>query len=105
MTKKNVIASEQVRIGMGATICHWSDRSPATVIHVTSSGKTITLQEDKATRTDNNGMSDDQSYEYERDTQGNIYKATLRKDGKYKLVGSKEVVALGVRRKFYDFSF
>jgi hypothetical protein len=104
MTKKNVTVSKVER-GMGATICHWSDRTPATVIDMTASGKTITLQADKYTRTDDNGMSEDQSYEYERDPNGTIYRATLRKDGRYRLVGSKEQVSLGSRRKYHDYSF
>ncbi len=102
--KKNVTSVKPEK-GMGATICHWSDRTPATVIDISPTGFKITLQEDKATRTDNNVMSDDQDFEYEIDPNGRIFQATLRKDGRYRLLGCKELVSLGKRRKYYDFSF
>jgi hypothetical protein len=92
-------------VGMGVTICHWSDRTPATIISITSSGAIISLQEDSATRTDSNGMSDSQEYMYQSDPNGAVYKATLRKDGTYRLKGGKQQIILGSRRKFHDFSF
>jgi hypothetical protein len=92
-------------VGMGATINHWSDRSPATIIQVSPSRKQIVLREDHADRTDNNGMSECQEYTYTPDEGGRIYTATLRKDGRYRLTGSKESVTIGSRRKFHDFSF
>lgn len=95
----------QPEIGMGATICHWSDQTPGTVIQITHKGKRIVIQEDKAIRTDNNGMSDSQSYDYEPDANGTTYIATLRKDGNYRLATRKTLVSLGVRRKYHDYSF
>jgi len=103
--KKNVTISEQVTIGMGATINHWSDRSPATVIQITHNGKRLVLQEDKTTRLDKNGMSDCQEYSYERDTEGSITIATLRKDGTYRVMGSTRSISLGDRHKYHDYSF
>lgn len=93
----------QPLVGMGATISHWSDRTACTVIEV--SGKRITLQEDLDTRTDNNGMSESQSYSYAPDPNGRIFHATLRKDGVYRISKSTEIVTLGVRRKYHDYSF
>ena len=52
-------------VGMGATMCSWSDRTAATIVAVTP--KTITVKCDKATRTDKNGMSDCQTYSYTPD--------------------------------------
>lgn len=92
-------------IGMGATICYWSDREPATVVRVSESGKTIFLQEDSYIRTDNNGTSEDQSYIYNLNPNGRVHCATLRKDGSYKLTKSKTQIVLGSRRKYYDYSF
>lgn len=80
-------------IGMGATINHYTDRSPATIIDITPSGKIIYLREDKATRIDKNGMSESQEYLYEPDPEGKIYNATLRKDGHYRLAGCKALIS------------
>lgn len=62
----------------GATTLSWTDRNACTVIALFKRGKYdyITVQEDKATRTDNLGMSDSQSYEYSRDEYGT--KSTFR---------------------------
>jgi len=92
-------------IGMGATIYHYSDRDPATVIEVSPSGKRIVIQEDKSIRLDNNGMSECQVYRYEPDPGGTMHIATLRKDGTYRLVGRKTIVSLGERHRYYDYSF
>lgn len=92
-------------IGMGATINHWSDRTPVTIVNITHKGKRLTLREDKATRTDNNGMSDIQSYIYENDPNGSIWTATLRKDGTYRISKGSSLIVLGYRRKYHDYSF
>ena len=92
-------------VGGGATIQHWTDRTACTVIKISKSGKTVWMQEDHAKRVDNNGMSDQQEYEYSCDPNGKIYKATLRKDGCYRLTGTKNVIRFDVRRKYYDYSF
>lgn len=49
----------QPEVGMGATLLHWSDRSPATIIKVFTIGKllAIEVQDDKYKRIDKNGMS------------------------------------------------
>jgi hypothetical protein len=92
-------------IGMGATISCGSDSYPATIIQITQNGKRIVLQEDKAVRTDKNGMSECQKYDYTEDSAGRIYIATLRKDGHYRITGTTQNVFVGQRRKHYDFSF
>jgi hypothetical protein len=94
-----------ITIGMGATIQYHSDREPATIIEVSPSGKRIVIQEDSVKRTDNNGMSECQTYEYSPNPEGTIHVATLRKDGHYRLVGQKTSVYVGARSKYYDFSF
>ncbi len=90
-------------IGMGATLYYHSDRVPATVIYISRGGKLIHLQEDAFKRIDNNGMSEDQRYEYAQNREGVIYPARLTKKG-WK-VQNGPLVALGVRRRYYDFSF
>lgn len=101
MITSNVIPE----VGMGVTIQYGSDSEPATIIQVSQSGKRIVLQKDSYTRTDNNGMSESQTYDYQPDPQGTIHIATLRKDGRYRLIRSKVTVSVGNRRRYYDFSF
>ena len=92
-------------VGMGATINYWSDRHPGTIIQVTRNYKRIVIQEDIATRIDNNGMSESQKYTYQPDPNGVIYIATLRKDGRYRITGGKTFVSIGYRDRYYDYSF
>lgn len=103
--KKKSTTSNMPTIGMGATIQIGSDSYPATVIQITQNGKRIVLQEDNATRTDNNGLSELQEYTYQANPNGAIHIATLRKDGRYRLTGGKTPVSIGIRRKYYDPSF
>lgn len=94
-------------VGMAATILSWSDRSPATVIAV--KGASITVQADNAKRTDNNGLSESQEYEYSRNPDGATHVYTRRRDGSYVRKGSKmrggPRLALGYRSKYRDPSF
>ena len=100
-----------VKVGDGCTICYYTDRTPATIVEISEDEKTIKVQEDKAIRTDNNGMSDCQSYEYERDLNGSIhtFKRTRKSknfytdNGRYDDWGTW--LCFGVRRKYYDYSF
>lgn len=92
-------------VGMGATLNYWSDRSAGTIIQVERNGKRIIIQMDKSIRTDQNGMSECQDYEYQRDEQGDIFIATLRKDGRYRVSKSSTSVSLDVRSTYYDYSF
>jgi hypothetical protein len=98
-------------IGMGATILQWSDRTPCTIVSVRrfkgeqKAGQVseIDAQEDKATRTDNNGMSECQRYEYERDTQGWV--TTFKRNKKGTFVSNVGNLRIGDRSKYHDFSF
>jgi hypothetical protein len=54
---------------MGATEICWSDRHAYTITEVINDKK-IVVQQDKATRTDTNGMSDAQSYAFSPDPNG-----------------------------------
>ena len=92
-------------VGMGATELLWSDRHAHTIIAISESGKTLTIQRDRAIRVDKNGMSDSQEYRYERDPKGSISKARKNKHGVWKVLGSRTTLTIGVRREYYDYSF
>lgn len=93
-------------IGMGCTLLYFTDRYAATIINVSKSGKAVTVQEDKAIRTDKNGMSDSQSYRYERNPKGRTYSFSLRKDGTWKMRKSNHpTLHIGSRNHYHDYSF
>lgn len=88
-------------VGMGATICGYTDRHPATIIKVTRCQ--VHVQEDNATRIDKNGMSEDQTYTYCPNPEGRVLVFRKTKHGwKDK---NKAGLLIGHRRKYHDFSF
>ncbi|WP_306150695.1 hypothetical protein [Roseovarius sp. MMSF_3281] len=101
-------------VGMGATLLSWTDRKAATVIEV--DGKIVKVQHDTAIRTDDLGMTDCQSYRYERNPGGCI--ETFRRDGqggydpvhwndqtkRWNKVGRGGLI-VGKRDHYHDFSF
>lgn len=92
-------------IGMGATVLCWSDRHAGTVVKVTRC--TLVVQEDTATRTDTNGRSEVQAYDYARNPDGRLWKFRLTKRG-WRAEGSGgqgNGLLLGDRRKYHDYSF
>ena len=97
------------KVGDGATVVMWSDRLPATVIvsRRTKSGKLkVAVQEDKATRTDGNGISERQSWSFERNSEGRVFEYSERKDGVLRECrGGGTTLWVGSREKYYDFSF
>ena len=117
------IIAKRPEVGDGATVFYWTDSEAYTIIDISESGKVITIQRDKATINEDwkpNAVSGgfvahvtnnrSQSYTYERDTNGKILKASLRKNGSYYLVGSTSGrsgtrVATGFRTEFYDYNF
>ncbi len=100
-----------VKVGDGATICWYSDRTPVTIIEIEPNGKWIKVQEDNAKRIDSNGMSDFQDYEYSRNENGRTYtfKRTRKQpyrytdNGKWENWGHKLV--FGYREKYFDYTF
>ncbi|CAB4158705.1 hypothetical protein UFOVP711_20 [uncultured Caudovirales phage] len=96
-------------VGTAVTLSWWSDSDPGTIIAVSASGKRITVQEDSAKRVDSNGMSDSQTWEYERNPEGATWVFSQRKNGRWYPIGqemhSTPVCHIGSRRKYYDFSF
>ncbi len=72
--------------GMGVTLGVGSDRYPWTVSAVLGL-KRIVVQRDQYRRTDKNGMSESQTYEFTRDPDGSTRTLTLRKNGRWVEVG------------------
>lgn len=91
-------------VGMGATLYHHSDRSPATIVEVITE-RLIVIQEDSYERIDLNGMSDSQQYIYSADPNGLKHTVSLRKDGVWRVRKGRTVISIGSRRKYHDFSF
>lgn len=101
------------RIGMGATILMWTDRHAGTIVGMTRHHKgapphSLSIQQDKAMRTDSNGMSESQDYAYAPDPSAAVEVFTLRANGAYvkrgeSMRGTRLVV--GERDEYHDFSF
>jgi len=97
-------------IGLGVTEYMFSDRRAYTIVDMSKSKKTLTIQRDIAKRVDNNGMSDMQEYEYTPDPNGPTRIITLRKDGRYRDKGSQStpgstIYSIGYRMAYHDYSF
>lgn len=93
-------------VGMGVTRLGWSDRRPYTIVKVISPKK-IVVQEDDAKRTDDNGMSECQTYEYTRNDKNPEVTLTLRSYG-WRQVGdgkNGEGWRIGERSRYHDYSF
>ena len=101
----DAVDAEAVTLGTGGTVVSWTDRHAVTVIGMSRSGHQIEVQYDTAIRTDSNGMSDAQSYRFERDTDGRIATFSRRKDGTYRIVGGQTRLLIGVRSAYHDYSF
>lgn len=106
---ENNYKSAAPEVGMGATELGYSDRHPYTVTWVDPNGKRAFVQHDKAVRTDNYGMSDMQSYDYIRQPlTENIPIKFYAKDGHWHMFCNNRkgnVIMLGRREKYYDYSF
>lgn len=90
-------------VGMGATLIVGSDRYPYTVVAVKSE-VSCTIQEDKATRLDKRGMSEDQEWYYEPNPEGQKVEARYY-PGQACWRASGTHLYMGSRRRYYDFSF
>ena len=100
-------AMARPEVGMGATQLCWSDRHACTITEVSTSGKRIGVVRDIATRTDKEGMSDCQSYEFAPGA-GFPEFYTLRKNGAWVREGDSMKGArltVGKRSEYHDYSF
>jgi hypothetical protein len=104
-------------IGMGATVCGYTDRHACTVIKFDQAKGIVHVQQDIATRSDSYGMSDMQDYDYTPNPNGREYcfKFFPKKNKwfevefnsetkRFKKSGSMGLI-LGKRDEYYDFSF
>lgn len=104
--------------GMPATILHWTDRSPATVFRVFTVGKAVIveLRDDDYTRTDTNGLSESQQYDYKTNVNGSRRYFRQNADGAWQAVFKNPETGrwnktngsgliLGRRECYYDPSF
>jgi len=89
-------------VGMGCTICLWSDSHAGTITRVSPSGKTIWYRQDIATVVGGSCQDGSAEYKYTFDEKGYDQKATLRKDGDYRATGTNYLIAIGTRREYYD---
>lgn len=90
-------------VGMGLTVGIGSDRHAYTIVSVSPTGKSFTATQDRAIRTDDNGMSDLQTYRFEPIPNGELVRFSSRL-GVWQCVYGKRIT-LGVRSAFYDFTF
>jgi len=99
----------QPEVGLGATLLMWSDRIACTITEVKTNKqgiiKSFIIQEDTATRTDQNGMSETQTYEYSSNPSGSQWTCKLRKNGTWKVMNYGYGVLIGTREKYYDYNF
>ena len=91
----------EAKVGDGATLCLWSDREAYDIIARTP--QTLTLQRCNVRRTDNNGMSDCQDYEYTPNPKGQIIVAHWSK--KDKVFRYHGMYVVPNRHEYYDYSF
>jgi hypothetical protein len=106
-------------VGMGATILLWTDRHAATIVEVSKDkqGRTIIgVQEDDAKRTDSNGFSESQTYDYTRNTRSPVRYWRLNDKGFWEAIRKNEEtgrwnkfdgngIKIGVREQYWDPSF
>lgn len=114
MYEAMTIDAPEPTLGMGATLTYYSDREAATVVEW--DGKILAITKDDYKRVDDNGMSEDQQYEYTSNPAGPRYYFRRDKHGRWQRVMKSEEtnrwckvrgpgLVLGFRRKYYDFSF
>ena len=117
----------EVKVGLGGTEYMWSDRKPYTVCVVHNNWKNkgyeiIGVQADDYKRIDENGMSEDQDYEFTPNIENTVHylksQKVQTKNGIMKFyqpvrwnnktnrwnIGGTPVT-LGHRKAYYDFSF
>jgi hypothetical protein len=114
---RSVIGEPLPEIGMGATMLSWTDRNPATIVTVFSKGKTqyVGVNEDDAVRTDSNGYSESQTYEfsfnphvfiqYYRKTSKGTWEGCYINPETGRFVKGNGSLSIGQRGKYWDPSF
>lgn len=95
------------KIGEGATLRIWTDCHACTVVKISKSGKVVWIQEDRATVVKGTTYDGSAEYTYERNPQGRIWRVSLRKNGAWKVSGTRSrengmTVGFGHRREYRD---
>lgn len=96
-----------MQVGDGATYHVGSDRYPFTVVKVITQNK-IQLQADSFSRTDKNGISENQTYAWDYNTDSEIIVVSKRKNGRWHKVKdsmSGPFYTIGARNIYQDPSF
>jgi hypothetical protein len=101
----NQTRSTVPEIGMGVTELCYSDRHPFTVVAILSPTR-IQVQRDDTKRTDNNGFSEHQDYEYTPNPDAAIITLRLNKHGRWKALGDPQgcTYLIGKHEEYYDFT-
>jgi len=108
------IGAPEPQVGMGATLLSWTDRYPATVVEW--DGKIIAVTEDDYVRTDKNGMSESQEYEFTPNPNRARQYFRREKNGSWVSIRKNEETGrwnrtecggliVGFRKKYHDYSF
>lgn len=117
--ERATVGQPEPTVGMGATLTSYTDRHAATIVSVETVGGRcrITVREDKANRTDKNGMSESQTYLYETDPNGAVHNFLRETNGRWTLVTFNDRtkrwnkadggygLRIGARDHYHDFSF
>lgn len=106
--------SAEPEIGMGVTFLDWTDRSPGTIVEIRPDGK-IGVQADNYVRTDKNGFSEQQTYDYTPNPEAPVCYFQKDKDGRWegtqfnpatkRWKKNSQRISVGFREKYHDFSF
>lgn len=116
LMSRAVIGQPNPVVGMGVTFLSWTDRNPGTIFRVFTHGKSLLIEtrDDDYRRTDRNGMSEDQSYDFVTKVNGakryfklcgDTWKCVRRSEtGRWVLSGERGL-RIGERDKYHDFSF
>ena len=101
--------TEMPYIGQPCTISIGSDAYPATVVFVNKTGKRIGIRQCLHTPAEGFNYISNQVYDYSENYKAEVELWSLRKDGKYRPMGSQGRsgyrLTLGVRRLYQDPSF
>jgi hypothetical protein len=101
------MTTAEIKIGDGATQSVGSDRYPYTVVKILSPRRMV-VQQDNAVRTDKNGLSESQTYEYSPNPNATEVVITLRSNGRWYQLGQSTksgAFYIGRRSMYQDPSF
>lgn len=104
-----MIDNPMPQVGDPATYVIGSDRYGGTIVEVTQGGRRVGFQQDNETLVEGSRLSEYQVYTYERNPRAEIQYFSLRKSGRYRPVGERDVwgasLSIGARNSYRDPSF